>query len=175
MPKRCPDPGRDDLPPASRLDDGSLPDTPPEDRLPLLELVAFAQMQLTDAAHGEMTAIGLDRAHHRALYCIRWYPGITVRELGMLLRISTQALARMIRPLVNSGLVEQRLDGRDRRLRRHYLTETGARHLSNWSRSQHAWIDAALAGCPRADLDAFWRVMEHHVDPQHLRRTDGKT
>ena len=121
-----------------------------------------------------MTDAGLGRAHHRLMYCLDRYPGITVGDLRGLLRISTQSLARTTQPLLAARLVEQRLDEDDRRLRRHYLTEAGGISLADWCRAQHAWVDAALADCPPGDIDAFWRVMERLVTPEDLEWIDGR-
>lgn len=67
----------------------------------------------------------LGRAHHRVIHFVSINPGITVAELLHILRITKQSLARVLRQLVDEGLITQKKGETDGRQRRLYLTEKG--------------------------------------------------
>ena len=76
---------------------------------------------LSDHAYG--------RAHHRALHFINRFPGTTVNNLLDILGVTKQSLNRVLRTLVEDGLVESRVGARDRR------------RATDNRRSRFRWID----------------------------------
>ncbi|MCB2119915.1 MAG: MarR family transcriptional regulator, partial [Rhodobacteraceae bacterium] len=63
------------------------------------------------------------RAHHRAIHFINRQPGLTVNTLLSVLGVTKQSLNRVLRTLVEDGLVESRVGRRDKRERHLFLTE----------------------------------------------------
>ncbi len=59
------------------------------------------------------------RAHHRAIHFINRQPGLTVNALLSTLGVTKQSLNRVLRTLVDDGLVEARVGRRDKRERNH--------------------------------------------------------
>lgn len=89
-------------------------------------MLFFAYRDFTNAADMVLEELGLGRAHHRALHFIGRHPGITVSDLLGILRITKQALARVLNTLVDDGYVAQAPGEVDRRQRLLRLTAKGA-------------------------------------------------
>jgi DNA-binding MarR family transcriptional regulator len=68
-----------------------------------IELVYFAHIDQADWADHVLAKHGIGRPHHRVLYFSHRFPGISVRELMVILRITNQALARTTTQLVTLG------------------------------------------------------------------------
>lgn len=66
---------------------------------------------------------GMTRAQWIILIWVKRKPGITQNELACLVEVEPITVARLIDRLEGRGLVERRLDPKDRRLRRLHLTE----------------------------------------------------
>ena len=70
------------------------------------------------------------RAHHRALHFINSYPETTVNHLINILGVTKQSLNRVLRMLIDDGLVQVDIGRRDKRERTLILTLKG-RALEN--------------------------------------------
>ncbi len=66
------------------------------------------------------------RAHHRAIHFIHRCPGTTVNNLLSILGVTKQSLNRVLRTLIEDGLVESRVGRQDKRERHLHLTPAGA-------------------------------------------------
>ena len=82
-----------------------------------IELLAFGHSALLRAGDDRLAALGLGRAHARALYFIARAPDSTVTHLLGLLGITKQSLGRVLNELIVRALVESRPGARDRRER----------------------------------------------------------
>ena len=107
---------------ASPLDAG---DEPSAEVVQLIELLFFAYRDFTGDADAILAEYGYGRAHHRVLHFITRYPGLRVADLLLILNITKQSLARVLRQLVESGLVVQSAGDTDRRERRLHVTPAG--------------------------------------------------
>lgn len=135
-------------------------DTPPEDRggkgvaVPsddiqaLIELLFFAYRDFTGDPDDLLQKDGFGRAHHRVVHFVHRNPGMRVADLLDILRITKQSLGRVLRQLVDRGYIEQREGPNDRRERRLYVTEQGARLAATLARPQRQRIAQALAALP---------------------------
>ena len=114
---------------------------------------------------------GLDygRAHHRAIYFIHRNPGTTVSSLLTILGVTKQSLNRVLRTLVDDGLVESRVGKRDKRERHLYLTAEGDALEKSLSDSQRARMRAAYRAAGSQAVQGFRTVLEAMMDPE-LRR-----
>ena len=92
-----------------------------------IELMYFAYRGFTADPDRILEARDYGRAHHRAIHFINRRPGLTVNELLDLLGVTKQSLNRVLRQLVDDGLVESRVGLEDRRHRNLHLTPAGRR------------------------------------------------
>ena len=109
------------------------------------------------------------RAHHRAIHFINRQPGLTVNMLLTMLGVTKQSLNRVLRTLVDDGLVEARVGRRDKRERNLFLTEKGAALERDLSDAQRARMRAAYRAAGPAAVAGFRQVLEAMMDPE-LRR-----
>ncbi len=91
----------------------------------MTELLFFAYRDFTADPDQILAKIGFGRAHHRVIHFVGRHPGMTVAELLNILGITKQSLARVLRQLLDRGLVVQRPGDADRRQRLLSLTEEG--------------------------------------------------
>ena len=92
-----------------------------------IELMFFAYRGFTADPDRMLEERQYGRAHHRAIHFINRRPGLTVNELLDILGVTKQSLNRVLRQLVDDGLVESRVGLADRRQRNLVLTERGRR------------------------------------------------
>jgi DNA-binding MarR family transcriptional regulator len=109
------------------------------------------------------------RAHHRALHFINRAPGTTVNGLMAILGVTKQSLNRVLRTLIDDGLVESRVGREDRRERNLYLTQAGAALEAELSNAQRERMRAAYRKAGPEAVAGFRRVLEAMMEPE-LRR-----
>lgn len=134
-----------------------------------IELVYFAHIDQADWADHVLAKHGIGRPHHRVLYFTHKFPGISVRELMALLRISNQALARTTTQLVALGFLEQRYGESDRRVRGHFLSRQGESLLTKLTRHQVEQVAESMAGLSPAEVDGLWFGLETIIRPEDRR------
>ena len=110
------------------------------------------------------------RAHHRAIHFINRQPGLTVNTLLSVLGVTKQSLNRVLRTLVEDGLVESRVGRRDKRERHLFLTEKGAALERELSDAQRARMRAAYRAAGPAAVAGFRQVLEAMMDRDTLRQ-----
>lgn len=131
-----------------------------------IEAMFFAYRGFTADPDRILTEKSYGRAHHRALHFIHRSPGTTVNKLLAMLGVSKQSLNRVLRTLIEDGLVLNKIGTRDKRQRHLSLTEAGIdleRALSN------AQSDRMRAAYRQAGADAvhgFCMVLEAMMDPE---------
>ncbi len=81
-------------------------------------------MRVRADQHARLT--GMTRAQWVILVWLERKPGITQNELASLVEVEPITIARLVDRLEARGVVERRLDPRDRRVRRLHLTEAAA-------------------------------------------------
>lgn len=108
-----------------------------------IELLFFAYRDFTGDPDAILARDGLGRAHHRAIYFVGRNPGITVAELLGILRITKQSLGRVLKVLIEMGLIEQKTGTKDRRQRHLYLTRTGIELEQQLTTTQRARVARA--------------------------------
>ena len=86
-----------------------------------IEAMYFAYRAFTADPDLILEEIGYGRAHHRALHFITRDPGLTVTALLEVLGVTKQSLNRVLRTLIEDGLVDSRVGRRDRRERQRLL------------------------------------------------------
>lgn len=131
-----------------------------------IELVYFAHIDQADWADHVLAKYGIGRPHHRVLYFANKKPGISVRELMTVLRITNQALARTTTQLVDIGFLEQRYSAADRRVRQHFVTSKGSALLAKLTRHQVTRVASELQTLGDEGIASLWRGMEALIRPQ---------
>ncbi|TMV75175.1 MarR family transcriptional regulator [Thioclava sp. BHET1] len=109
------------------------------------------------------------RAHHRALHFIHRSPGTTVNNLLAILGVTKQSLNRVLRTLIEDGLVESRVGRRDKRERHLYLTEAGDALERELSEAQRGRMRAAYRAAGPAAVAGFRQVLEAMMEPEMRR------
>lgn len=130
-----------------------------------IELIYFAHIDQAYWADHVLAKHGIGRPHHRVLYFASKFPGISVRELMTILRITNQALARTTTQLVSLGFLEQRYSQSDRRVRQHFLSKKGEALLAKLKRHQVEQVAKAMASLRPSEVDGLWFGLETLIRP----------
>lgn len=104
-----------------------------------LALFYFAYKTFTEKPDQIIKEYDIQRVHHRILFFIARFPGISINELLSLLEISKQALHGPLRQLLEKGLIESKEAEHDRRVKQLVLTKEGTeleKKLSDVQREQ---------------------------------------
>ncbi|SDW98069.1 MarR family winged helix-turn-helix transcriptional regulator [Paracoccus sanguinis] len=129
-----------------------------------MEAMYFAYRAFTSDPDLILAEIGYGRAHHRALYFIHRDSGLTVTALLEVLGVTKQSLNRVLRALIEDGLVDSRIGRRDRRERQLTLTDKGAALERRLSESQRARMRAAYRAAGPQAVTGFRQVLEAMMD-----------
>lgn len=143
-----------------------------------IEAMYFAYRGFTADPDRILAERGYGRAHHRALHFIKRFRGTTVSNLLAVLGVTKQSLNRVLRSLVEDGLVEVRVGRRDRRERNLHLTEAGAELERALSEAQRVRMRAAYRAAGPQAVAGFRQVLEAMMDDQiraqYLTLRDGR-
>jgi len=134
-----------------------------------IEAMFFAYRAFTADPDRILETMRYGRAHHRAVHFINRQPGLTVTSLLGVLGVTKQSLNRVLRTLIEDGLVESRVGRDDRRERHLYLTAKGAALEAQLSDAQRARMRAAYRAAGPQAVAGFRQVLEAMMDPD-LRR-----
>lgn len=134
-----------------------------------IEAMYFAYRGFTADPDRILEERGYGRAHHRAIHFIHRSPGTTVSNLLNILGVTKQSLNRVLRTLVEDGLVESRVGSKDRRERHLRLTSAGQELERELSDAQRIRMRAAYRAAGPEAVAGFRTVLEAMMDPD-LRR-----
>jgi DNA-binding MarR family transcriptional regulator len=129
-----------------------------------IELLFFAYRDFTGDPDVVLADRGLGRAHHRAIHFIKRRPGITVAGLLDILQVTKQSLNRVLRQLVNDGLVLSTVGKEDRRERNLHLSEAGDALERELSELQRARFRKAYAAAGHEAVAGFRLVLEQMIN-----------
>jgi DNA-binding MarR family transcriptional regulator len=135
-----------------------------------IEAMFFAYRGFTADPDRILEDMDYGRAHHRAIHFIHRSPGTTVSNLLAILGVTKQSLNRVLRALIDQGLVrieKGRVDQRERHL---YLTEAGAALERALSDAQRARMRAAYRAAGPQAVQGFRAVLEGMMDPEQRRQ-----
>ena len=90
-----------------------------------MEAFFFGYQAFTAKADQMLARRGLSRVHQRIVFFIAHYPGVSVKELLVLLGVSKQALNTPLRQLIEMNLVRSVAPETDKRKRLLELTADG--------------------------------------------------
>ena len=135
-----------------------------------IEAMFFAYRGFTADPDRILSDLSYGRAHHRAIYFINRAPGTTVNNLLAILGVTKQSLNRVLRTLIEDGLVESRAGQSDKRERHLFLTDKGAALEGRLSDAQRARMRAAYRAAGPEAVAGFRQVLEAMMEAD-LRRT----
>jgi DNA-binding MarR family transcriptional regulator len=134
-----------------------------------IEAMFFAYRGFTADPDRILAKMAYGRAHHRAIHFINRTPGTTVNNLLSILGVTKQSLNRVLRTLIEDGLVESKVGIRDRRERHLFLTEEGQTLEQKLSDAQRARMRSAFRAAGPDAVTGFRTVLEAMMDPDLLR------
>ncbi|MFC4669343.1 MarR family winged helix-turn-helix transcriptional regulator [Seohaeicola nanhaiensis] len=134
-----------------------------------IEAMFFAYRGFTADPDRILDDLAYGRAHHRAVHFINRAPGTTVNNLLAILGVTKQSLNRVLRSLIEDGLVESRVGTADKRERHLYLTEQGRALETKLSDAQRARMRAAFREAGPEAVAGFRQVLEAMMDPEMRR------
>jgi DNA-binding MarR family transcriptional regulator len=135
-----------------------------------IEAMFFAYRGFTADPDRILEGKNYGRAHHRAIHFIHRSPGTTVTNLLSILGVTKQSLNRVLRTLIDDGLVRSdkgKVDGRERHL---HLTEKGLALERELSDAQRARMRAAYRAVGPQAVQGFRQVLEAMMDPEMRRQ-----
>jgi DNA-binding MarR family transcriptional regulator len=141
-------------------------DEPSPEAVQLIELLFFAYRDFTGDADAILAEYGYGRAHHRVLHFITRYPGLRVADLLLILNITKQSLARVLRQLVGGGLVVQSAGDTDRRERRLHVTPAGRALMRRLVGAQARRIRRATGFAEGSAEAAIRRFLTAMIEPE---------
>ena len=135
-----------------------------------IEAMFFAYQGFTADPDRILATMAYGRAHHRAMHFIARIPGTTVNNLLGILGVTKQSLNRVLRTLIEDGLVESCVGTADKRERHLYLTDAGMALEQKLSDAQRARMRTAYRNAGPEAVAGFRKVLEAMMDPDMLRR-----
>mgnify|MGYP005989068927 CR=1 FL=1 len=135
-----------------------------------IEAMFFAYRGFTADPDRILASMAYGRAHHRAIHFINRAPGTTVSNLLAILGVTKQSLNRVLRTLIEDGLVESRVGKIDKRERNLFLTEDGNALENRLSDAQRTRLRAAFREAGPESVSGFRRVLEAMMDKELRHR-----
>lgn len=129
-----------------------------------IEAMFFAYRGFTADPDRILSDMAYGRAHHRAIHFINRAPGTTVNNLLNILGVTKQSLNRVLRTLIEDGLVESRVGKNDKRERHLFLTPNGRALEQKLSDAQRARMRMAFRDAGPDAVAGFRRVLEAMMD-----------
>ena len=136
-----------------------------------IEAMFFAYRGFTADPDRILEEFRYGRAHHRAIHFINRHPGTTVSNLITILGVTKQSLNRVLRKLVENGLVEVTVGAEDRRTRRLHLTQEGRELEHRLSEAQRKRMRAAYRAAGPEAVAGFRAVLDQITDPRFRSKT----
>jgi len=134
-----------------------------------IEAMFFAYRGFTADPDRILADMAYGRAHHRAIHFINRAPGTTVNNLLNILGVTKQSLNRVLRTLIEDGLVESRVGKADKRERHLFLTEDGRSLEGRLSDAQRARMRTAFKDAGPEAVAGFRTVLEAMMDSEMHR------
>ncbi len=134
-----------------------------------IEAMFFAYRGFTADPDRILATMAYGRAHHRAMHFISHTPGTTVNNLLSILGVTKQSLNRVLRTLIEDGLVESKVGARDRRERHLFLTPEGIALEQRLSDAQRKRMRSAYRKAGPEAVAGFRTVLESMMDTKLLQ------
>ncbi|MEM0921630.1 MAG: MarR family transcriptional regulator [Pseudomonadota bacterium] len=129
-----------------------------------IELMFFAYRDFTSDPDQILAERGYGRAHHRALHFIKRHQGIAIAGLLEILQVTKQSLNRVLRQLIEDGLVLSTTGTEDRRQRLLSLSPQGEELERALSAPQRARLHRAYAEAGPDAVAGFRHVLAQIIN-----------
>jgi DNA-binding MarR family transcriptional regulator len=117
-------------------------------------------LQLNRQLRREIHSLGVTGGQVSLLVQIKYHPGIGIRELAALERISVPGMSKFISRLEEAGLVQRASVAGDQRRVGLTLTAAGQKVLRSVKSKRTAWLAARLRDLDPHELDAIDAAIE---------------
>jgi DNA-binding MarR family transcriptional regulator len=117
-------------------------------------------LQLNRQLRREIHSLGVTGGQVSLLVQIRYHPGIGIRELAALERMSVPGMSKFISRLEEAGLVQRAPVEGDQRRVGLTLTVAGQKVLRSVKSKRTAWLSARLRDLDPEELDAIDAAIE---------------
>jgi DNA-binding MarR family transcriptional regulator len=134
-----------------------------------IEAMFFAYRGFTADPDRILSEMAYGRAHHRAIHFIHRAPGTTVNNLLNILGVTKQSLNRVLRSLIEQGLVISKVGKVDKRERHLLLTDEGSHLEQTLSDAQRARMRSAFRDAGPEAVAGFRTVLEAMMDTEMQR------
>ena len=124
-----------------------------------IEMLFYAYRDFTGEPDRILADRGLGRAHHRVIYFVGRYPGMSVSDLLNILKITKQSLSRVLSQLVAEGYIRQDQGTVDRRQRLLTLTDKGLELERLLTETQRKLMARAFRAVGPEAVEGFREVM----------------
>jgi DNA-binding MarR family transcriptional regulator len=132
----------------------------PIDTLETANRLRPALLRLARELRRETESLGITSRQATLLSLIREHPGLSLRELAALERISAPSLSGHVDRLEDAKLIERIRSGGDRRRVGLELTTAGDRLLRKVRAQRTTWLAERLAELPAEQVEAIERAIE---------------
>ena len=129
-----------------------------------IEAMFFAYRGFTSDPDKILAGYSYGRAHHRAIHFIDRCPGTTVNNLLDILGVTKQSLNRVLRKLIEDGLVKSKIGEVDKRERHLVLTPDGLKLERQLSKAQRQRMGEAYRMAGSEAVLGFRNVLEKLMD-----------
>ncbi|MEO0678960.1 MAG: MarR family transcriptional regulator [Pseudomonadota bacterium] len=129
-----------------------------------VELMFFAYRDMVADADRLLETRGYGRAHHRCLHFVWRSPGLPVTALLDILKVTKQSLNRVLRQLVEDGLIRSEIGREDRRQRLLRLTPDGEDLVRALSAAQNERMRRVFLDAGPEAVQAFKTVLAGMID-----------
>ena len=129
-----------------------------------IEAMFFAYRGFTSDPDKILAGYSYGRAHHRAIHFIDRCPGTTVNNLLDILGVTKQSLNRVLRKLIEDGLVKSKIGEVDKRERHLVLTPDGLKLERQLSKMQRQRMGEAYRKAGSEAVLGFRNVLEKLMD-----------
>ena len=129
-----------------------------------IEAMFFAYRGFTTDPDKILAGYSYGRAHHRAIHFIDRCPGTTVNNLLDILGVTKQSLNRVLRKLIEDGLVKSKIGEVDKRERHLVLTPDGLKLERQLSKAQRQRMGEAYRKAGSEAVLGFRNVLEKLMD-----------
>ncbi len=124
-----------------------------------IEMLFFAYRDFISEPDHILAEYDLGRAHHRVIYFVGRYPGMSVSDLLSILQITKQSLSRVLGQMVDDGYIIQKQGTQDRRQRLLELTDKGAELERKLTANQRDRMERAFQAAGAEAVEGFRKVM----------------
>ena len=129
-----------------------------------IEKISMSYRETFSDAKKVLNKYSIGVAHHKVINLISLYNGITISELLKKLKITKQSLNRVLKDLINIGVVDFKRGKKDTRLKHVYLNDKGTKLFNEVFDIQKKRIYNALLTSSAKEVINFNKVLNKIIN-----------